>query len=1163
MMLKACFVLATCLAAGLVTAGVVSGAGPLAVLSTDSTTETTDTTTTTETTTTESEPAPTESTETEPPPPSGPPTISSDKPDYAPGELVTLTGSNWQPGEAVTLDVNDDQGQTWRRTALVTADAGGAVVDQFNLPDWFVATYAVAATGTVSGTATTSFTDGNVRFLTSGPTLSGIAWQRHNDSTCTSPLSGTANSGTGTLTSSTATTLQLGNNNNQSLGLTAPASAGSETFVNWTGDGSAVFTTSGSGGRTICVQGFGGSGIRAVTANYATPTFSITFSASGIPIGGSSDSSGTVVTVGATAYTASQLPISLSFASGSSVTYTFSTPVSATVGKRYLHASTTGPSSPFTVSASTTVTGNYGTQFQLSLATSPAAVGAGNISGASNGDWFDSGATVNLTAATPVLSLSGDSRYVFSDWSGDATGTANPAMVTMSAPRSVTANYDTEHKLTLATAPAAVALTNISGGSDDTFYPQGTVLTLTAGSPVLFNSGDSRYVFASWSGDATGTGNPVSVTMSAPRSVTADYGTEHKLSLATDPAAVGLPNISGGSDGSFYAEGTVLNLTAATPVLFPSGDSRYVFSDWSGDAPGAANPAMVTMSAPRSVTANYDTEHKVTFAESGIAGDGTGTVVTVGGTPFTEADLPDTTFWAPGTTWTFSSPVGTASAEKRYRLTSTASGTIGSADAGTTITGTYLAQFKLTLATSPPGIGGAGNPSASPSSGDGFYDESTDVQVTADDPVAIDAGSRWRFDEWSGDASGSTNPVSVTMNGVRSVTAEYVKQFDVTFTQSGIGGDTGANTVGTIGGSAQSAGDLPLTDWFDTGTTWSFEALVQTDPSSGTRYSRTSAASGTVTAAGTITGVYVTQYRLDLATDPVAVGISSISGAADGSWHNAGTVVALTAATPVSIDATSRYRLDHWSGGASGSTNPVSVTMNAPKLMTANYVIQYLVTFGQTGITLPTGPNTIVTVDGSAKAASVLPVAKWYDTGVTAMYAYSSPVFTFPVSATQFALASVTGPTSPLTVSGPATVTGNYVPNLFSIRYLKPLDQTTDGSVVNTGKNGRVIPVKIELFKDGVQLDSSTVPGDVTIRVIGASCSPSTASDPVEEYADAGNSNGNTNLFRWTSEGWIYNLDTKALGLTVNKCYRLDVYIGGTSAIYASASTYALFKPVK
>lgn len=75
------------------------------------------------------------------------PAIASDKADYAPGELVTLNGSNWRAGETVTIDVNDDEGQSWRRTVDVVADADGKIVDQFTLPDHFVAVYTVTATG--------------------------------------------------------------------------------------------------------------------------------------------------------------------------------------------------------------------------------------------------------------------------------------------------------------------------------------------------------------------------------------------------------------------------------------------------------------------------------------------------------------------------------------------------------------------------------------------------------------------------------------------------------------------------------------------------------------------------------------------------------------------------------------------------------------------------------------------------------------------------------------------------------------------------------------------------------------------------------------------------------------------------------------------------------
>src|SRR5215218_5878498 len=86
------------------------------------------------------------------------PTIQSDKADYAPGELVTLTGSGWVPGESVNIVVNDDVGQTWNRNVNVIADPSGNISDSFNLPEFFVANYSVTATGG-SGTATTSFTD--------------------------------------------------------------------------------------------------------------------------------------------------------------------------------------------------------------------------------------------------------------------------------------------------------------------------------------------------------------------------------------------------------------------------------------------------------------------------------------------------------------------------------------------------------------------------------------------------------------------------------------------------------------------------------------------------------------------------------------------------------------------------------------------------------------------------------------------------------------------------------------------------------------------------------------------------------------------------------------------------------------------------------------------
>ena len=85
------------------------------------------------------------------------------------GKTVTLTGSNWRPGESVHIKLTDDQGKTWSRNVRATADASGRIQVWFQLPDGFAATYEVTAMGEQSGVATTSFTDGDVSFRSTFP----------------------------------------------------------------------------------------------------------------------------------------------------------------------------------------------------------------------------------------------------------------------------------------------------------------------------------------------------------------------------------------------------------------------------------------------------------------------------------------------------------------------------------------------------------------------------------------------------------------------------------------------------------------------------------------------------------------------------------------------------------------------------------------------------------------------------------------------------------------------------------------------------------------------------------------------------------------------------------------------------------------------------------
>ncbi len=143
-LLKVSGVLASCFAAGLVTAGVVSGAGPLAMLSsteetetssesTDTTaTDTTDTGTTTETTT---EPEP------PPPPASGTPcaqtgdeVVLTNRSDYDPGATVFMTGTGFAASCDVTISVTRPDGSVVKGDGsfepgsdVVTTGADGAL----------------------------------------------------------------------------------------------------------------------------------------------------------------------------------------------------------------------------------------------------------------------------------------------------------------------------------------------------------------------------------------------------------------------------------------------------------------------------------------------------------------------------------------------------------------------------------------------------------------------------------------------------------------------------------------------------------------------------------------------------------------------------------------------------------------------------------------------------------------------------------------------------------------------------------------------------------------------------------------------------------------------------------------------------------------------------
>ena len=191
---------------------------------------------------------------------------------------------------------------------------------------------------------------------------------------------------------------------------------------------------------------------------------------------------------------------------------------------------------------------------------------------------FDYGSVVQLTPTPSV-------GYTFTSWTGDASGSANPLSVTMNANKTITGNFTLNAYTLNVTSTNGSVVKNPSQAT----YNHGTSVQLTA-------TPNTGYTFTSWSGDATGSTNPLTVSMTSNKNITANYtavaGSFILNVTAVNGTVVKNPDLVG------YVSGASVQLTA-TP------SSGYTFTSWSGDATGSVNPVTVVMNSNKNVTANF------------------------------------------------------------------------------------------------------------------------------------------------------------------------------------------------------------------------------------------------------------------------------------------------------------------------------------------------------------------------------------------------------------------------------------------------------------------------------------------------------------------------------------------------------------------------------
>jgi len=161
-------------------------------------------------------------------------------------------------------------------------------------------------------------------------------------------------------------------------------------------------------------------------------------------------------------------------------------------------------------------------------------------------------------------------------------------------------------QVTVGTNPAG-----LSFSVDGTSYTSTQTLSWTVGSSHSIattspqTSAGMQNTFTSWSDEGA-----ISHSVTAPSSATsytATFATSYQLTTAASPTA-------GGSvaptSGTYYASGSVVNLTA-TP------SSGYSFTNWTGSVASTSSASTtVTMSAPETVTANFSAVTPPSFTMS-------------------------------------------------------------------------------------------------------------------------------------------------------------------------------------------------------------------------------------------------------------------------------------------------------------------------------------------------------------------------------------------------------------------------------------------------------------------------------------------------------------------------------------------------------------------
>lgn len=380
----------------------------------------------------------------------------------------------------------------------------------------------------------------------------------------------------------------------------------------------------------------------------------------------------------------------------------------------------------------TTLVSNYVWTFttipQVSVTAIPTI--GGTVAGAG---YFAQGSLATVTA-TPATG------YSFTNWTDGATvaSVSSSYQFTMAGNRALVANFALvpigKFALTLSSNPVAGGTTTGSGS-----YNTGTNVTASA----FPNAG---YTFVNWTDGATvvSTSPAYSLTLTANRALVANFkiipAAQFAVILSSNPPAGGSTTGSGA-----YTAGSSVTINATA-------NPGYSFANWTENGVIASTSASYTflLSANRTLVANFTIQYTVSLSSNPAAGGttsgagtfNTGTSVTVSATPNSGYTFVN---------WTENGVIASTNASYNFSLL-----------ANRTLVANFAAvinTFTLTVT--------AVNGSVTKNPLQATYNSGTSVVLTA----TPDPG--YSFTSWSGDATGTTTPLTVIMDANKTIAANF------------------------------------------------------------------------------------------------------------------------------------------------------------------------------------------------------------------------------------------------------------------------------------------------------------------------------------------------------------------------------------------------------